>query len=75
MTNHVTQYLVFIEISDDNSNEKGQSNHAAKEYKNMNVDTMDLNRQKIWLNIKTNQNMCCRIQRPLCVSLPAQHDE
>lgn len=36
------RYLVFIEISNDNSNEEGQSNHTAQEYKNMNVDSMDL---------------------------------
>lgn len=75
MINDLTQYLVFIEISNDNSNEKSQSNHAAKEYKHMNIDSMDLHRRKTWLIVKTNLSMCCKIQRFCCVSLPAQRDE
>lgn len=39
-------YLVFIEISNNYSNKKGQSNHATQEYKNMNIDSMDLQKGK-----------------------------
>lgn len=35
-------YLVFIEISNNHSDKKGQSNHATQEYKNMNIDSMHL---------------------------------
>lgn len=38
-------YLIFIEISNDNSNKKRQSNHAAQEYENMDIDAMDLHKQ------------------------------
>ena len=39
-------YLVFIEISNNHSNKKGQSNHATQEYKNMNIDSMHLYKRK-----------------------------
>lgn len=45
-------YLVFIEISNNYSNKKGQSNHATQEYKNMNIDSMHLYKWKRQLFIK-----------------------
>lgn len=51
-------YLVFIEISNNYSNKKGQSNHATQEYKNMNIDPMHLYKWKIRLFIKAKESSC-----------------
>lgn len=57
-------YLVFIEISNNHSNKKGQSNHATQEYKNMNIDSMHLYKwKKIRLSIKANESSCGLVQR------------
>lgn len=56
-------YLVFIEISNNYSNKKGQSNHATQEYENMNIDSMHLYKWKIRLFIKANESSCGNIQR------------
>lgn len=35
-------HLVLIKVSDDHSNKQRQSNHAAQEHKDVDVDTVDL---------------------------------
>lgn len=68
-------YLVFIEISNNYSNKKGQSDHATQEYKNMNIDSMHLYKWKTRLFIKANESSCCSVPRILRVCLPGPRDE
>lgn len=56
-------YLVFIEISNNDSNKKGQSNHTTQEYKNMNIDSMDLHKGDTGLFIKATESCSGSFQK------------
>lgn len=71
-------YLVFIEISNNHSDKKGQSNHATQEYKNMNIDSMHLYKWQKKKNTVIHQSQWKQLwssSKDSSACLPAPHDE
>lgn len=40
-------YLVLIEVCNDNTHKQSESNHTSQKHKDMNVDAMDLQTQRV----------------------------